>query len=393
MPKTAARRYTPTQTSQQECCVSLSFAPPDTCPTTMPVQRIAGGAATRLPYTSAELAKTTQVVQRSQTNLRHAPCNIHSTPKAHELIDSGNASSVRRLRCFVMSGPGLFVVAIAVRLLHLWAIRHTAFFDVLMGDARATTCGPGGSPPATGSARTSSTRRRSIRTSWGALRASSDAICSCVRLVQAVVGSAAVVAARARRRAALLAARGPRRRPDAGAVRAGDLLRRPAAEVGARRASSCACRLGWSSRLVDRPGADAVVAGLGVVMGALSLTRENALVLVGWWSCGAWSPDSAGRPAPQQPAGSGIPDSGSRARAFVGLCPRPGDRAAAGRRPQLRRRRRLLSDDVAVRTELLHRQQPGADGTYMSLRPGRGAPEYERQDATELAEHARGGDH
>jgi tetratricopeptide (TPR) repeat protein len=33
---------------------------------------------------------------------------------------------------------------------------------------------------------------------------------------------------------------------------------------------------------------------------------------------------------------------------------------------------------------------PGADGTYQSLRPGRGAPEYERQDATELAEHARG---
>src|SRR5205807_5821339 len=30
----------------------------------------------------------------------------------------------------------------------------------------------------------------------------------------------------------------------------------------------------------------------------------------------------------------------------------------------------------------------GADGTYQSLRYGRGAPEYERQDATELAEHA-----
>jgi tetratricopeptide (TPR) repeat protein len=33
---------------------------------------------------------------------------------------------------------------------------------------------------------------------------------------------------------------------------------------------------------------------------------------------------------------------------------------------------------------------PRSDGTYMSLRPGRGAPEYERQDATELAEHALG---
>ncbi|HTM34523.1 MAG TPA: tetratricopeptide repeat protein, partial [Vicinamibacterales bacterium] len=33
---------------------------------------------------------------------------------------------------------------------------------------------------------------------------------------------------------------------------------------------------------------------------------------------------------------------------------------------------------------------PGADGTYMSLRAGRGAPEFERQDATELAERALG---
>src|SRR5205085_4357093 len=33
---------------------------------------------------------------------------------------------------------------------------------------------------------------------------------------------------------------------------------------------------------------------------------------------------------------------------------------------------------------------PNADGTYQSLRFGRGAPEYERQDATELAERALG---
>src|SRR5205814_7228372 len=31
-----------------------------------------------------------------------------------------------------------------------------------------------------------------------------------------------------------------------------------------------------------------------------------------------------------------------------------------------------------------------ADGTYASLRYGRGAPEYERQDATEIAEHVTG---
>jgi hypothetical protein len=32
---------------------------------------------------------------------------------------------------------------------------------------------------------------------------------------------------------------------------------------------------------------------------------------------------------------------------------------------------------------------PSADGTYQSLRFGRGAPEFERQDATELAEATR----
>src|SRR5262249_11940969 len=31
---------------------------------------------------------------------------------------------------------------------------------------------------------------------------------------------------------------------------------------------------------------------------------------------------------------------------------------------------------------------PGADGTYQSLRYGRGAPEYEQRDASELAEYA-----
>ena len=31
---------------------------------------------------------------------------------------------------------------------------------------------------------------------------------------------------------------------------------------------------------------------------------------------------------------------------------------------------------------------PDADGTYGALREGRGSPEYERQDATELAEYA-----
>lgn len=33
--------------------------------------------------------------------------------------------------------PAVFAVALALRLLHVWAIRDTTFFDVLLGDARA----------------------------------------------------------------------------------------------------------------------------------------------------------------------------------------------------------------------------------------------------------------
>nr|MDQ3421540.1 hypothetical protein [Acidobacteriota bacterium] len=35
-----------------------------------------------------------------------------------------------------MPAVALFAVAMAVRLLHVWAIHSTPFFDVLLGDAR-----------------------------------------------------------------------------------------------------------------------------------------------------------------------------------------------------------------------------------------------------------------
>jgi tetratricopeptide (TPR) repeat protein len=117
--------------------------------------------------------------------------------------------------------------------------------------------------------------------------------------------------------------------------------------------------------------------GLGLALGGLSLTRENALVFVA--VIAVWT--------------------------FVPL-------------PSLRSQRSLRSlfffaaglalvlVPVAARNSLVGGgfyittaqfgpnfyigNNAGADGTYQSLRPGRGAPEYERQDATELAEHARG---
>ena len=174
-----------------------------------------------------------------------------------------------------------------------------------------------------------------------------------VRIVQAADRLGVVRAARPCRRAAVLEARRPDRRPGARALRAGDLLRRPAAEVRARHV----LRLpGALADRADRRAGDRRPAVVdrrsGWPMGGLALTRENALVL----------------------------HRGDRRRAIVvrartvvrrtdserlrtvrnpgAVRRRPGDRAAAGRRAQLRGRWRLLPDDVAVRIELLHRQQP-----------------------------------
>jgi hypothetical protein len=41
-------------------------------------------------------------------------------------------------------------------------------------------------------------------------------------------------------------------------------------------------------------------------------------------------------------------------------------------------------------TNLFIGNNPAADGSYVSLRPGRGSPEYERADATALAVQATG---
>jgi tetratricopeptide (TPR) repeat protein len=121
-----------------------------------------------------------------------------------------------------------------------------------------------------------------------------------------------------------------------------------------------------------------VYGALGLTMGGLALTRENALVLpvviLGWTLAPV-----RGRP----PLGVRA----TTAAAFVcGLA--------------------LLLVPVALRNHIVGGgfslttsqfgpnffigNNPRADGTYMPLRFGRGAPEYERRDAVELAEQAVG---
>ncbi len=158
---------------------------------------------------------------------------------------------------------------------------------------------------------------------------------------------------------------------------------------------------------------------LGLTMGGLALTRENALVFIvvilGWillrglgaggWGLRAGGPESTAR-------GSGP---GARSSSPAGRGAKSADIKAPSPQPQgpgLAAAALFLAGIAVVLVPVALRNSyvgggffittsqfgpnlyignhPGADGSYESLRPGRGSPEYERQDATELAEHALG---
>ena len=148
----------------------------------------------------------------------------------------------------------------------------------------------------------------------------------------------------------------------------------------------------------ERPGLHFFA--LGLAMGALSLTRENALVLaivvLVWIVFSKVRPPlSRARRASASLAvasgGGGMPDP------MV-----PPLRAAAAFLLGLA----LILLPVGARNyavgggfylttsqfgpNFFIGNNPRSDGTYSSLRPGRGSPEYERQDATDLAERAMG---
>jgi tetratricopeptide (TPR) repeat protein len=110
---------------------------------------------------------------------------------------------------------------------------------------------------------------------------------------------------------------------------------------------------------------------LGMATGGLSLTRENALIFV--LVILAWAVVGMRKTAAAIPFVLGV---------TVVLLP-----VAA--------RNHLVGGGFSLTTSqfgpnFFIGNNSRADGSYMSLRFGRGAPEYERQDATELAEHALG---
>ncbi|HEY1910617.1 MAG TPA: tetratricopeptide repeat protein, partial [Vicinamibacterales bacterium] len=130
---------------------------------------------------------------------------------------------------------------------------------------------------------------------------------------------------------------------------------------------------------------------LGLAMGGLALTRENALVFIlvilGWIFVRGLETDG-----PRLAAR----DAGARSSRNRNAKARAAALFVAGLAIVLvpvALRNSYVGGGFYITTSqfgpnLYIGNHPGADGSYESLRPGRGAPEYERQDATELAEHA-----
>jgi tetratricopeptide (TPR) repeat protein len=281
---------------------------------------------------------------------------------------------VRRREPVVFGGAVVLALALALRLLHLWSLRASPFWDVLLGDARSYDAwareiaagdwiGHGVFYQAPLYAYTLAgiySIRRSLLL---------------VRVVQAVIGAGACAllsyaAARWFGRRAGLAA-GLALASYAPAIFAGALIQKSVLDL------FFVCLL---LALVSSLAADAqrpwLWAAVGASLGALGLTRENAIVFVpvmlGWLWLGFRMPGAVRlRMTGLLVAGLAI------VLLPVGL------------------RNRIAGGEFHLTTaqsgpNFFIGNNPRADGTYVSLRPGRGSPEYERVDATALAERATG---
>jgi len=270
----------------------------------------------------------------------------------------------------------IFVLALAVRLVHLWQIRRAPFFDLLIGDARAYDVWA----------------RQIAAGDWvgqgvfyqaplyayflGTIYAIAGHDLLLVRLVQAVLGSASCV---------LVAAAGWRLFSREAGLAAGVILALYAPAIffdGLIQKSPLdllflSMMLWLVGRwLIDRPDAWRAWLGLGLTLGALSLTRENALaftlVLLAWAV-------TRGRQVSR-----GNLRSAAMLLAGLAIVLLP-----------VAFRNLAVGGEFHVTTSQFGPNfyignNPQATGGYDPLRAGRGAAQYEREDATTIAEQALG---
>lgn len=361
--------------------------------------------------------------------------------RSGDAISSRLSSAPRLNTMWAMKFVAIFAVAMAVRLLHVWFIRDTPMFDVLMGDARAYD--EWARRIAGGDLVGSDVFYQAPLYPYflGTLYAMLGRDLMMVRVVQAIVGSAsAVLLADAgqrlfSRRVGLVAGFGLALY--APAIFFDGLLQKTVLDV-----FFVCLSISLAGRIVSRAGSTNLDRSspwgpwlaLGASLGALSLTRENALALV--LVALAWA-ISAGRTERLEHAGlRGVAASARPRRSSHGERRREAHEGPEGRTKKSSGRRAKTAPREAQELRTLDRaarwlpvaavtaglaivlvpvaarnyavgggfylttsqfgpnfyigNNPDSDGTYMSLRPGRGAPEYERQDAVELAERALG---
>jgi len=301
----------------------------------------------------------------------------------------------------------IFAVAFAVRLLHVMQIRSAPFFTVLMGDSHGYD----------------EWAQRIAGGDWlgrevfyqaplypyllGSIYAVAGRHLLLVRIVQIVIGSAScallglAVARLLSRRAGIVA--GLMLALYAPAIFFDGLIQKSVLDVffvclalwliakanigNAESAESAETNREASLRSLRslRSRSSWTWLCLGLTMGGLALTRENALVFIAVLL--AWSLVGVDRGRPGVERRTSKVDRVRGAAVFLAgiaivLVP------VAARNAYVGGGFYLTTSQFGPNFYIGN--NPSSDGTYQSLRFGRGAPEYERQDATELAETALG---
>jgi tetratricopeptide (TPR) repeat protein len=295
---------------------------------------------------------------------------------------------------FLRPALAIAAVALIVRLVHVWQLRASPFFSILMGDSRGYD----------------EWAQRIARGEWighevfyqaplypyllGAIYAIAGRHLLLVRVIQAIIGSAscallALAAARLLSRRAGIAA-GLMLAVYAPAIFFDGLLQKSVLDV------FFVCLALW---LITKTGTaeDAKTAEktpsrralrsprlgvwfcLGLAMGGLALTRENALVFIAVILAWALIGSDQGPTTNDQRLKRGALFLAGLALVLVPVAAR-NSYVGGG----------FYITTSQYGPNFYIGNNPESDGTYQSLRFGRGAPEYERQDATELAERALG---
>ncbi len=269
---------------------------------------------------------------------------------------------------------GIFGLALVIRLVHVWQLRSAPFFGLAMGDAQSYHAW--GLEIAAGDWLGRETFYQAPLYPYflGLVYTLFGPDLLAVRLSQIVLGSASCV---------LLAVAGRRLFSGPAGIVAGLMLAVYAPAIffdGLVQKTALGLfllclLLALLGRLVTEPGRPRAWIGPGVVLGALVLTRENALVfavaLLGWLVLSR----EAGR---RHLARAGALALGL---ALVLLPAAVRNQVAGGE---------FLLTTAQFGPNFYIGNNPDADGTYRPLVFGRGDPRYERRDATQIAEREVG---